>query len=393
MGETLIEITDPGQDRYATLNLIAWWNQERLRQAKVMVVGAGALGNEALKNLALLGVGRIFIADFDVVEASNLSRSVLFRTEDTGRRKVEVAAERLHEINPDVQVATFHGDVTRDLGMGVYRRMDVVLGCLDNRAARLAVNRACWRVGVPWIDGAMDVLMGMVRIFTPPDSACYECTMTEQDYELMNLRYSCPLLRPEDLVQGRLLTTPTTASIIGALQVQEAIKLLHGLPVPAGQGIYYNGQTYRTSLITYPRRAHCYSHETYEHVIEVDVSVNDLTIGAFLKLAEQHTHEEVTLLLDQEIVRTFYCPQCKASESVYRPFEKVVPDQVPCPACGANRLPDVTARLTVNSATDKVPLKQIEIPSLHVLRVETPSTQYFFELSDDRYEVFRGWGK
>lgn len=391
MGKTLIEITDPGQDRYATLNLIAWWNQERLRQARVMVVGVGALGNEVLKNLALLGVGHIFIADFDVVEASNLSRSVLFRLEDTGRRKVEVAAERLREINPDVRVATFHGDVTRDLGLGVYRRMDVVLGCLDNRAARLAVNRACWRVGVPWIDGAMDVLMGMVRIFVPPDSACYECTMTEQDYELMNLRYSCPLLRPEDLVQGRLLTTPTTASIIGALQVQEAIKLLHGLPTPAGQGIYYNGQTYRTSLITYPRRVDCYSHETYDPIIELNAGVDDLTIGGFLELARQHVGEEVALLLDQEIVRAFYCPQCQATETVYRPFEKVVPDQVPCPTCGANRLPDVTARLVANSAADKVPLKQVGIPNLQILRVETPGAQYFFELSDDRCKVFKGW--
>lgn len=391
MGESLIEITDPGQDRYATLNLIAWWNQERLRQAKVMVVGAGALGNEALKNLALLGVGRVFIADFDIVEASNLSRSVLFRPEDAGRRKVEVAAERLREINPDVQVATFHGDVTHDLGLGVYRQADMVLGCLDNRAARLAVNRACWRVGIPWIDSAMDVLMGMVRVFVPPDSACYECTMTEQDFELMNLRYSCPLLRPEDVVQGRLLTTPTSASIIGALQVQEAVKLLHGLAVPAGQGIYFNGQTYRTSLITYLRRADCYSHETYEHIIELDMGVDDLTVGTFLKLAVQHAGAEVVLLLDQEIVRTFYCPQCGANETICRPFEQVVPSQVPCPACGANRLPDVTSRVNADLVEPTIPLAQIGIPPLHIIRAETAHKSLYFELSGDKGSVLEAW--
>ena len=223
--EPLIEISDPEHDRYASLNLIDWWNQDRLRQAQVMVVGVGALGNEVLKNLALLGIGKLFIVDLDLIEASNLSRSILFRLEDAGRRKVDVAAEQIRHINPDVQVVTFHGDIRRDLGLGVFRRMDVVLGCLDNRAARLAVNRACYRVGTPWIDGALDILMGMVRVFVPPDSACYECTLTEQDYQLLNLHYSCPQIRPEDVTQGRMPTTPTSASIIGALQVQEALKL------------------------------------------------------------------------------------------------------------------------------------------------------------------------
>ena len=150
--DRLIWITDPEHDRYATLRLIDWWDQQRLAEARVMVVGAGALGNEVLKNLALLGVGYLFIVDFDMVEASNLSRSVLFRSEDAGRPKAEVAAERVQAINPDVAVIPFHGDVTRDLGLGVYRRMDVVIGCLDSREARLAVNRACWRVGGPWVD-------------------------------------------------------------------------------------------------------------------------------------------------------------------------------------------------------------------------------------------------
>src|SRR3954471_12068118 len=89
-------------DRYSRLRLIPWWRQERLAAAKVLVVGAGALGNEVLKNLALLGVGTVFVIDLDLVEPSNLSRSVLFRAEDGGRGKAEVAARRACEINPDV---------------------------------------------------------------------------------------------------------------------------------------------------------------------------------------------------------------------------------------------------------------------------------------------------
>src|SRR5689334_23683765 len=89
-------------DRYGRLRLIPWWRQERLAAAKILVVGAGALGNEVLKNLALVGVGTTYVIDLDDVEPSNLSRSVLFRAEDGGRPKAHVAAKRAGEINPEV---------------------------------------------------------------------------------------------------------------------------------------------------------------------------------------------------------------------------------------------------------------------------------------------------
>lgn len=386
MSEKFIEITDPNFDRYATLNLISWWDQERLRQAKVMVIGVGALGNEVLKNLALLGVGWILIVDFDVIEISNLSRSILFRKEDAGRRKVEVAAERITEINPDVQVTIFHGDVTRDLGLGIYRQVDVVLGCVDNRAARLAINRACWRIGTPWIDGGLDVLMGMVRIFVPPEGACYECTMSEQDYRLINLRHSCG-----NIVQGRIPTTPTDASIIGAFQVQEAIKLLHGLEVPTGNGIYFNGQNYRSGLISYRRRGDCFSHETYDQIIELDVGVDDLSVGSFIELLTEYVGGKVILLLDHDIVGTFYCPSCKKIEDIYQPFDSVMPTQVKCPLCQSNRIPDITTRLIQNAITAEIPLKQIGIPPLHIVRAESSNQRFYVELKKDTNSALKLW--
>ena len=91
-------------DRYGRLRLISWWRQERLQAARVLVVGAGALGNEVLKNLALVGLGTIYVIDLDVVEPSNLSRSVLFRAEDGGRPTAEVAAIRAGELNPEIRI-------------------------------------------------------------------------------------------------------------------------------------------------------------------------------------------------------------------------------------------------------------------------------------------------
>ena len=96
-------------DRYGRLRLIPWWRQERITAARILVVGAGALGNEVLKNLALLGVGSIYVIDLDRVEASNLSRSVLFRAEDGGQSKAKVAARRAKEINPEIKSSPFMG--------------------------------------------------------------------------------------------------------------------------------------------------------------------------------------------------------------------------------------------------------------------------------------------
>src|SRR5918998_1206222 len=203
----------------------------------------------------------VLILDDD--DPSNLSRSVLFRSEDGGRPKAEVAARRAREINPDIATAALRGDVITDLGLGLFADVDVVISCLDNREARLWVNRQCWKVGTPWVDAGIQEIQGVVKVFVPPDSACYECAMTARDYELLNLRYSCPLLRREDILQGKVPTAPTIASMMAALEVQEALKLLHGLPVSAGGALVFNGvsnQFYSTQL---PRREDCLSHESY----------------------------------------------------------------------------------------------------------------------------------
>ena len=170
--------SDFEEDRYARLRLIPWWDQNRLKDATIMVVGAGAIGNELIKNLALLGIGRILIYDMDAIENTNLTRSVLYRAKDVGRYKAEAPAERAMAINPDIKAKAFIANIIDDVGLGVFRRMNVVLGGLDNREARLAINQSCYKVNRPWIDGAIEALNGFARVFVPGQGACYECTMT-----------------------------------------------------------------------------------------------------------------------------------------------------------------------------------------------------------------------
>ena len=153
----MIEISDFKKDRYARLKTITWWDQDILKNANILVVGCGALGNEIVKNLTMLGVGNIFAVDMDVVEKSNLTRSVLFRKEDEGKSKAETICKRANDVNDEVNVRYFNGNVF-ELGLGVFRKMDVVVCGLDSREARLFVNQSCWKVNRPWIDGAIEVL-------------------------------------------------------------------------------------------------------------------------------------------------------------------------------------------------------------------------------------------
>jgi molybdopterin/thiamine biosynthesis adenylyltransferase len=246
-------------DKYARLKLISWWQQERLAASKVLVIGAGALGNEILKNLALLGIGKVFIVDMDAVDLTNLTRSVLYRPSDIGRPKAEVAAEAVKELNPDVQVAYMVGSVITDLGLGVFQDMDLMIAGLDNREARLWINRQAWKVSLPYVDGAIQEISGVVKVFVPPDSSCYECGMTKRDYELINRRYSCPLLKREDIAQGRTPTAPTISSIVGGLEVQEGLKILHGLPVQAGTALVFNGESNNLYQTRIPIKPSCLS--------------------------------------------------------------------------------------------------------------------------------------
>src|SRR5439155_8543156 len=118
-------------DRYARHRLIDWWDQDRVTAARVLVVGAGALGNEVIKNLALTGVGRITIVDLDRVDFSNLCRSILFRDGDVGSWKAEAAARAASNLNPDVSASAIVGDIEFVLGAGEVKDYDVILGCLD----------------------------------------------------------------------------------------------------------------------------------------------------------------------------------------------------------------------------------------------------------------------
>src|SRR5262245_60109465 len=202
-----------------------------------LVVGAGALGNEVVKNLALLGVTGVWIADRHRIERSNLTRSILYCTNDIeeqiarGAPKAEYASSRVREINPDVRTTAFVGEVA-DLGLGVFRRSDVVFSCLDNEMARLELSWACARVGKLLVDGGLGLMnysSGQVTVFPKSDGPCYACRKgADRRRRLLQELHGRedPCWLKEDRIEAAegVATTPLLASIVGACQVEFGLR-------------------------------------------------------------------------------------------------------------------------------------------------------------------------
>lgn len=376
----------PQEDRFQRFSLIGWWEQSRIREARVLVVGAGALGNEIVKNLALLGFGKLLVADLDCVENSNLSRSVLYRKEDNGLPKADVAARAAKAIFPEMKVQAFTGDVLYDLGIGVYRWADLVIAGLDNREARLSINRNCRKLGKYWIDGAIEQINGVARVFAPT-GPCYECTLSEMDWRLLNKRRSCNLLTKDEMQTGKTPTTPTIGSIIAGVQCQEAVKLLHGMETIAGKGFVFNGISCDSYLVEYTENDECYSHETAERVIALPVKASSMRVSELLARARSDLGADAVLELGRDILVAFRCPSCGKSERLYQSLGKVRNAAATCPACGRRR--EVVTAFTIDGSQDFMDktFAEIGVPPFDIVWARNGGVLIGYEFSGDANDV------
>lgn len=374
-----------------TFQMISWWKTDAVRQAKIMVVGSGALGNEVLKNLALLNVGNILIVDFDIIEYSNLSRSILFRESDCENKKlkVEVAGKRIKEINPNVKIKTINGDVTADVGLGIFRRMDVVIGCLDNRLARLFLNRACHKVNKIWVDGAIENLAGQMNVYKP-NTSCYECQLSDIEKENIRYRLGCPDIAQRNATQGRIPTTPISSSIIAALQTQEALKVVMGNDKNsmAGEKFYFEGMNnVFLQFNNVELKEDCLSHYLYDNIVEAkELSAQTTVKDALAFLAKHFDTDNPTIELDYELVleitgkksektSQLVIPFPHLSEKVMRQYEGVAGE-------------DMVITKDLNFINNSFPhtemtLQAIGIPPLHIISVIINQERHFVELTGD----------
>ena len=206
--------------RHLILPDVALEGQERIKAARVLLVGAGGLGSPAALYLAAAGVGTLGIVDFDVVDLTNLQRQILHHTSDVGRPKVLSAKEKIQALNPDVQVSMYEERLTAGNAMKIVSGYDVVIDGVDNFTAKFLINDACFFAGKPLVHGGILRFDGRVTTIVPKQSACYRCIFKTPPPA--GLVASCQ----EAGVIGVL------AGIIGTIQATEALKLILGIGHP-----------------------------------------------------------------------------------------------------------------------------------------------------------------
>ncbi len=360
--------------RYARHHLIDWWDQDKLLQSRVLIAGAGALGNEVAKNLALVGVGHLTIVDFDAIEVSNLTRTVFFREGDIGKSKAEVLAQRCREISPDTKTQWVQGDVELELGSWAYRNFDVVLGCVDSIDARLALNGRCMQAGVPWINGGMGAISGEVAIFTR-DSACFQCTMSPDMWTRRNQRFSCGWLR-NLLPEKKVATTATVSSLIGSIMAEESLILLHEWPdknsgLKLGHRLFFQVKPYSFSIAELTRDPNCTSHD--------EVSGQPETVGRHATAYDLLKTEGAYLELNIDILGNLSCQSCGNVEQILSPAKKFDVSLLRCQKCGGHRKAEIF-NIIDRSMTDMLntSFDSFSLPKSHLISLRDENGRKYF---------------
>jgi molybdopterin/thiamine biosynthesis adenylyltransferase/rhodanese-related sulfurtransferase/molybdopterin converting factor small subunit len=206
--------------RHLIMPEVGMEGQLKLKQAKVLLIGAGGLGAPLGLYLTAAGVGTIGLVDFDKVDFTNLQRQVTFGTKDVGRPKLEAARERLQDLNPETKFVLHETRLSSDNALDILRDYDIVVDGTDNFPTRYLVNDACVLLGKPNVYGSIFRFEGQATVFALPDGPCYRCLYPEPPP---------PGLVPSCAEGGVLGVLP---GIVGALQANETIKLIIGRGEP-----------------------------------------------------------------------------------------------------------------------------------------------------------------
>lgn len=350
---------------------------------RLLVVGAGAGGNEVLKNLVLMGFKNITIVDFDHVEDSNLSRTILFRKEDIGKSKAKVAAERLNEmaLSDDPHIVGLHGDLMTDFGKGhLFMDHDIVISCVDTQRCRAFISDWCVRTNTPLFEMGFEGYTTNVTFFAPEDG--YE-QITDGKYidklptsdgffpELKNRftvclreeigqgsfdgkRNSCSELKMADTSLEKIPTIQTAAAMAGTLVATELIKYLSGKDSLRNKILYYYGLTHETICCGYKPSSKCTIHQEQIPIHTLEFAKNDTIATVLTKISEMCS------AFPRVQVPTFVfsgqCASCGKKMEVNKLKSEMYDDERWCAEC-RSKYEDYQSRLGFSNLWDETPIE------------------------------------
>ncbi len=349
--------------RYARHELIPGWSQQQLANARVIIFGMGALGNEVARILAMSGVGSLLLCDPDRVEESNLSRTVLFRQSHIGCFKVEAAAATLMELNPGLSVETRSLPLIHGVGLGEIRDANLVMSCLDSRSARLQLTGRCQLVKTPYIDGGTHPWGGEVRPYLDPDGACYGCSLSPEDRSIADIPWSCLDTRPEVSVGAAIPSSALVGTWMGTI----AVRFLMNMTCPNGT-LRIDSSRGNTVVIPQIRDSECPLHTSID-------SVTKIAVGS------QDSMQKLRSVLPQSAVPLVWEPVQKLVECSHCDFYEIrwgLPSVDLCPQCQKPLRPRTTIEL--DGVPGHVKLAELGMPPREILTVRTVSGWQWFEL-------------
>ncbi len=255
--------------RHIILKEIGVKGQKKLAAAKVLIIGAGGLGAPAAMYLAAAGVGKIGIADADVVDLSNLQRQIIHTTNDLGKPKVESAAETMRDINPNVEVQTYNAFIDSKNILDLLSDYDFVLDGTDNFPAKFLINDACVMANKPFTHAGIIRFKGQLITVIPHESPCYRCVFKNPPP-----KGAVPTCREAGVVGAM-------AGVIGSLQALEAVKYITGTgELLTGKLLTFDALTMNFHTVKLPPRgagcAVCSDHPAITELIDYDQPACDL---------------------------------------------------------------------------------------------------------------------
>jgi len=359
--------------RYLRQDQIKGWIAEPIHNAKILVIGAGTVGNEIIKNLVLLGIGQITVIDYDIIEEINLNRSILFRNEDIGKSKSITAASRAKEINPQVEITGLNKDIIYDIGSQFYLEFDCVFLGVDNLEARMFTNRYCWLNEIPLINIGIEGLHGNFSMYLSPHGSCIECSWHQNEYKKLSEKFSC-LKMGLSIDERKIPMVITTASVIAGMAVQECVNLLQKKFNQSDKDYYFSPKNYiyivenEHSLIGFEKtkKEDCPGHRILREDLDIVPIKFELTnkvnyIQEIIK--ELYQAEQVEISIDKEIIYSFDCKQCgviKIDKPIYLGKYK----RILCQKCGTHELRPLAIS---NQLYSDYSLMELNIPTAHLL--------------------------
>lgn len=396
------------QDYFKRQNMMVSPNAAKLIKAlKILVVGAGAGGNEVLKNLLLMGFGNITIVDFDTVEDSNLSRTTLFRKEDIGKSKSLVAAERLKEmaLHDNPNIIGLHGNLMTDFGKGLFIEHDIVICCVDTQKCRAYINDWCVRTKTPFFEmgfaeydvdicffapvGTMTQSNGTIIEKLPSDDGAFPtfngefpvCLREEIGFgNFEEKRNSCSNYKVKDVNLAKIPTIQVSAAMAGVLVATELVKYLDGKDKIQNKMLLYFGLTYETMICSYERNPRCTIHDEHRKII-IHNYRQDETIGELINSLENELGGNIILSLPDDFIISGKCHICGKTLFYNKRRSEIWNDERWCDECRnshedyekiinfASDVVRVPRALTANSSPESLckKLKDVGVPENDIL--------------------------